>query len=246
MDSNWIAYWNQDSAMTGDLWPAQSDFFVRQIQKILSFGPDDLLLDIGCGHGHGIAALAQSVKEAHGADTSAYCVRQAAARFAGRGNLHFHQLPPENYLALETLPVRGLTRIICVSVVQYYKCIDELQTLIRNANNIAAPGCHMLLADLLVDYSLCKDIAGVLLGGLLSGTFTAKLQEVFSGHHGSYKKTRKQNPLLMPSYEELRRIAREENALLRFIPRNLTGNCFRAHALFELPGNGGGTCLNPG
>ena len=234
MAGNWIDYWNRKDSMTGELWQAQADFFVRQVSREVTFGPEDVVLDIGCGNGHVIAALAGRVKEAHGADTSQVSVDQSAARYASVPNLHFHTLPPDDYLALDALPMRGVTRMLCVSVVQYYKSIDELRGLIARAKSIAAPGCLLLVADLLVDYNLYKDIAGVLLGGIESGTFFAKLREVVSGNHSLYARIRAENPVLTMKKSDVQAICAAEGVRLRFIPRNLTGNCFRAHALIEL------------
>lgn len=234
MAGNWIDYWNRKDSMTGELWQAQADFFVRQVSREVTFGPEDVVLDIGCGNGHVIAALATRVKEAHGADTSQVSVDQSAARYASVPNLHFHTLPPDDYLALDTLPMRDVTRMLCVSVVQYYKSINELRGLIARAKSIAAPGCLLLVADLLVDYNLYKDIAGVLLGGIESGTFFAKLREVVSGNHSLYARIRAENPVLTMKKSDVEAICAAEGVQLRFIPRNLTGNCFRAHALIEL------------
>ena len=235
MASSWIEYWNRQNAMTGDLWTAQAAFFVRQVCKELPFQAHDVLLDVGCGAGHVTAMLAPMVQHAYGADTSAHCVEQAASSHAAIPNLRFLQLPPEDYTALDKMPLSGVTRILCVSVLQYYKSPDEIRSLVHNAKAIAAPGCRMLLADLLVDYALWKDVAGVLLGGLASGTFLAKLKELVSGNHSVYKATRSQNPVLTLGRDVIPGIAAAEGLKCRFIPANLTGNYFRAHALLEFP-----------
>lgn len=234
MAKNWVEYWNRQGAMTGDLWRAQSDFFVRQLLKELAFGPDDVLLDIGCGNGHVVSSLAPLVREAHGADTSALSVKTASKRYAQIPGLWFHLLDSADYLAVDELPLKGVTRIICVSVVQYYKHLDEVASLIARAKKIAAPGCKMLLADLLTDYSLYKDIAGVLLGGFQSGTFFAKLREVVSGNHNLYSRIRAENPVLTMTRREIENICAAAGAPLRFISRNLTGNLFRSHAIIDL------------
>ena len=234
MVTNWVEYWNRQGAMSGELWEAQSDFFVRQVMKELTFGPNDILLDIGCGNGHVTAALAAQVREAHGADTSERSVKTASERYAAIPNLYFHPLDPLDYLAVDELPLKGVTRIICVSVTQYYTNLDELASLIARAKKIAAPGCKMLVADLLTDYNLYKDIAGVLLGGIQSGTFFAKLREVVSGNHSLYTRIRAEHPVLTMTRGDVAHICAAEGVPLRFVSRNLTGNLFRSHALIDL------------
>ncbi|MDR1685595.1 MAG: class I SAM-dependent methyltransferase [Desulfovibrio sp.] len=234
MSDAWTAYWNRGEAMDGRLWQAQCDFFVSRVRKEIPLGPDDVLLDIGCGRGYTAEALAPELRAAHGADTSLHALEEARLRCAGIPGLTFHLLAPDAYLDIHRLPVRNVSVIFCVSVVQYYKNIGEVRTLIANAKKIAAPGCRMLLADLLVDYNGCLDVAGVLIGGLESGTFCAKLQEVFSGKHRLYGRTRAEHPVLTMRRAELEAVCAAENTRLRFIRRNLTGNRFRAHALIEI------------
>ncbi|MDR0828266.1 MAG: methyltransferase domain-containing protein [Desulfovibrio sp.] len=234
MVKNWVEYWNREEAMSGDFWQAQADFFVRRIRRELDFDSSGSLLDIGCGRGHVAAALAPLLRETHGADTSALGIEEARKVYADVPNLFFHHLDPAAYLEVDRLPVRGLNFIFCISVVQYYKNIGEVQKLIGNAKKIVAPGGVLLLADLLIDYKLCLDIAGVLLGGLESGTFFAKLAEVFSGKHNLYARIRSENPVLTLRRGELEAVCAAENTRLRFIRQNLTGNRFRAHALIEL------------
>jgi cyclopropane fatty-acyl-phospholipid synthase-like methyltransferase len=234
MTDDWTAYWDRGEAMEGKLWQAQCDFFVSRVRKEITLSPADVLLDIGCGRGYTAAALAPELRAAHGADTSLHALEEARRRCADIPNLTFHHLAPDAYLDLHRLPVRDVSVVFCVSVVQYYKNIGEVRTLIANAKQIAAPGCRMLLADLLVDYNGWLDVAGVLIGGLESGTFRAKLHEVFSGKHRLYGRTRAEHPVLTMRRAELEAVCAAENTPLRFIRRNLTGNRFRTHALIEL------------
>ncbi len=221
--------------MSGEFWRAQADFFVRRVSRELSFGPDDVVLDVGCGNGAVIAALAPKVRAAHGADTSARNVSDAAGRYAGLPNLSFYPLAAQNYTDLEALPVRGVTRILCVSVLQYYKSLDEVAALIRSARAVAAPNCRMLLADLLVDYHLLKDICGVLLGGLESGTFRMKLREMLSPKHSRlYASVRAANPVLTMSGKDLEALCAAQGVPMRRLKGNITGNRFRVDALLEL------------
>ncbi|MDR1946495.1 MAG: class I SAM-dependent methyltransferase [Desulfovibrio sp.] len=234
MTDDWAEYWNRGEAMDGALWQAQSDFFVDRIRREMAFGPGDILLDIGCGKGYVTGALAPLLREAHGADTSTHALEEARLRCAALPNLSFHRLDPDAYLDIHRLPVKDVSIIFCISVVQYYKNIGEVRTLIANAKKIASPGCLMLLADLLVDYNFCLDVAGVLLGGLESNTFLAKLREVFSGKHKLYGRTRAEHPVLTMRRAEFEDACAAEKVRARFIRRNLTGNRFRTHALIEL------------
>ncbi len=235
MSDTWVAYWDRDEALAGALWKAQTDFFMKQLQQEVPIYPQDVVLDIGCGKGYESACLAGLAKEVHGLDTSERNVQTARTRYASCKNLFFHTLPVDNYLSLTSLAVPEPTLIVCVSVVQYYKNIGELRTLIAEAKAISAPKGRMLLADLLVDYNLCKDVAGVFIGGLQSGTCRAKLREMVSGSHNIYARMRSKNPLLTMATKDVEEICASLGVSLRFIPRNLTGNYFRGHAFIEFP-----------
>lgn len=235
MVRSWVEYWNREDAMEGNAWIRQSEFIARRIREEFSFTDTDALLDLGCGRGHVVAALAPFLREAHGADTSVHCIAEAGKRYARIPNLFFHHLDPESYPEIDRLPPRGLNFIFCISVLQYYKSIGEVRTLIARAKKIAAPGCRLLFADLLIDYNIYKDVAGVLLGGMTAGIFLARLREIFSGKHNLYARIRSENPVLTMRWKDLEDICAAEGARLRRIRRNLTGNLFRGHALVELP-----------
>jgi SAM-dependent methyltransferase len=234
MSKNWIEYWNQDGAMSGPVWQAYTEYFIKEFTEEFSLTPDDVLLDIGCGNGRITASLAKFVHKAYGADTSANCLEQANSSYAAGDKLSFFQLAPDNYLALDSLPIAPPTYIICVSIVQYYRSLDELRTLIASCKKIAAPGGRLVLVDLLIDHKPLKDALGVLLGAFKTGTFLLRLREIFAGAYSSYTETRASNHLLSMTRKQLEDICALEGVKLKFIKRDFVGTSFRPSALIEL------------
>jgi SAM-dependent methyltransferase len=225
---NWIDYWNRKDSMENKQWQIQSRYVVNKICKEFSFDKDkDVLLDIGCGHGYIINGLSGFVKQAYGVDTSEINIDMNKDKFRGTKNLFFYKLPIDDYLGIDKLPIKNVTHAIIVSVIQYYKSLDEVRLLISNLKKIMAQGGTLLLADLQIDYSLIKDIVGVLLGGLASGTFFLKLFEIASGKHNIYTRIRAKNPILTMTRKDLEMICKQENVSLRFIKREMTTSWFR-------------------
>jgi hypothetical protein len=91
----------------------------------------------------------------------------------------------------------------------------------------------MVLAVLLIDYNLLKYILGVLLCGLVLGTFFAKLFEMASRKYNKYTRIRAKNPLLTMTRKDLEKICAEEKVSLRFIKRKMTVSWFRTSAIIE-------------
>lgn len=143
----WAGYWDRDDFWRdAEIWRVNAVRFLRETRKLLEFGAADTVLDIGCGPGHLEAILSPLVREIVAADVAAQFVALCRQRCAGLGNVHAALLGPD-YTDLTALG-RDFSRILCVSVVQYYRNIGEVEALIESARRVARPGAVMLIADL--------------------------------------------------------------------------------------------------
>jgi SAM-dependent methyltransferase len=234
MADSWSTYWDSDGSMRGDFWSAHAKHFVRQLTKEFSFGPTDVILDIGCGNGLIAAELSSLVKEVHAADTSLRHIERARDEFSHIDNIYFHVLPETDYLSISNLPVRKVTWMHCVSVIQYYRSLDEVEKLILQARTISTPSCQMLLADLLVDYSLLADLWGSLWGALRFGCVRQKAAEFVDARAKGYKPLRQRLGLLHMGRAELLELTRRVGCRSRFVNRRLTLNSWRKHLLLDI------------
>jgi SAM-dependent methyltransferase len=235
--NNWIDYWNRKESMQDKFWQKQAYFSAAQICKEMKFDKENsVLLDIGCGHGFVIERLAPFVKQAYGIDTSDINIKAAKERFCDKDNLAFYSLLPDRYLDIDKLNLQPVTHIICISVLQYYKSLEEICQLLANMKKIVAGGGGpVLLADLLIDYNFVKDSLGILWGDFLSGLLFSNLKEVFSTKHSHiYSKVRQQSPLLTIKHGDLEKICKQENASLTFLKHNVTACRFRKSAIIEI------------
>ncbi len=144
--NSWIDYWNRDRFWTGNkIWEKNAEIFLRRAEPVVRFLKTDSVLNIGCGPGHLEQLLAPLVSGICAADTSENLVSLCASRCSALTNVRTSLLS-RNYTDLS-----GLGRFsvfLCVSVVQYYETLEDVEALIRSARQSALPGARMLIADL--------------------------------------------------------------------------------------------------
>lgn len=145
---NWIDYWSEDDFWRDShLWEINSRLFFKRVSRIIEFKKSDCVLDIGCGPGYADAFLAPLVKSVHAVDVAKQFVDICSKRCKNYNNVSVGHLRKDDYTNLEGLG--GMFSVIlCVSVVQCYRNVGEIESLISSAKKIASPGAQMLIADL--------------------------------------------------------------------------------------------------
>lgn len=129
------------------LWEISSRLFFKRANRIIKFKKSDCVLDIGCGLGYTEIALAPLVKSIHAVDVSEQFINMCSERCADYNNVSMGCLKKGDYTNLEEFK-DPFSLILCVSVVQYYRDLSEIEALISSAQKIASPGAQMLIADL--------------------------------------------------------------------------------------------------
>lgn len=175
--TSWRGFWEGHSPFPLSTWDWQAELFLRQSSEVFPIGEKDAVLDLGCGPGALAYALAGSAAPGalpavyHGLDVSRSALAQARDRLASHPHgqrFHFVALG-EDYLDLSSALAQagampsastpststppafappGFTRLLALSVVQYYRSAAELQRLIEVMRSLAAPGAILLIADL--------------------------------------------------------------------------------------------------
>ena len=145
--TSWIDYWRHDSVLRNfTIWKVNAKIFFYQAHRIVHFSKNDSVLNIGCGPGYLEVLLAPIVKNIHAVDVAEQFVNQCVHQCTNYNNVSVALLN-NNYTNLHILG-KSFSLILCISVVQYYKNISELEALITSAQKIALPGARMLIADL--------------------------------------------------------------------------------------------------
>jgi SAM-dependent methyltransferase len=145
---NWIDYWSQDDFWRDSfLWEINSRLFFKRASRIIEFKKTDCVLDIGCGPGYSEIFFAPLVKSIYAVDVARQFVDICSDRCRNYSNVSAGYLRKDDYTNLEEC--KGpFSVIFCVSVVQYYRNMNEIEVLISSVKKIASPGARMLIADM--------------------------------------------------------------------------------------------------
>lgn len=183
---SWRDYWSRDSLWReSPLGRVSAGVLFRRVRKLLSFDRTDSVLEIGCGPGHLASLLAPHVDSIHAADIAPAAVAACRERCRSNGNVTV------GVLGSDYTDLAGcggpFTKIVCVSVVQYYRNVAEVERLIRSVRRVAAPGAALLIADLPVERGpagFAWDALGTL-GGALRGGYLGPLLRAAHGRWGA-------------------------------------------------------------
>lgn len=144
---DWVGYWDQDRLWAhSELWKANARLFLKRADPILKLKENDSVLNVGCGAGYLERHLAPRVKSILSVDTSERFVDLCRRNCRGLRNVMVERLGA-NYADLTQFGQR-FSLFLSISVVQYYRGVEEVEALIRGAQKIALPGAQMLIADL--------------------------------------------------------------------------------------------------
>ena len=233
MQKDWIHFWQSENTFCDRDWISHIRIFLKKSEKYIGFNKDDVVLDIGCGAGFLAKFLNDKVKEIHCLDTSEKYLQTARQNNAGNKNVHFYLLGPERYTDISVLPNIKFTKILCLSVVQYYNHRDEVKALIKHVQQKCSTGSKFLIADILAENNIKSNLLGVLLS---QNTFTDILHNfyllirlIFSNYSEYYKK----NGLLTISVQQLNEMIAELKIKANIIYDQITLNKNRLHLLIS-------------
>lgn len=228
----WADYWDTTTWLTEADWRGHMELFLRATEPLLGYCADDVVLDIGCGSGALAACLSGRFAAYHGVDTSRRSIEQCERRFTGAPNVFFHQLR-DDYTDLSLLEPERFSLIVCVSVIQYYRSLEEVQRLIQSVRRLARPGARMLIADIPVTSSLWSDGLGTLKAAWRTRRLLWTLGMWFRASRSAYQQYRAQHGLLVMSPETLQAMTRRLGLEAEIVDRPLTVNDHRRHWLIR-------------
>jgi ubiquinone/menaquinone biosynthesis C-methylase UbiE len=176
--NNWINFWNGQSVYSDKFFYEYMNILLERSAKLLNPGPNDIVLDIGCGSGVLPQILHKKVKEIHCVDTAPQMIEKARKVMAGADNVFFYVLDPDNFTDFSMLEDKKFDLIYAASVVQYYPDIKALENLIKEIVRIAKPEYRALITDIHDKHSLIKD-AGTQLWEALKKKYILDLIRAF-------------------------------------------------------------------
>ncbi len=230
--NNWIDFWDHQTVMDDDSWRKNSELLIEGCQPFFSFESDDRVLDIGAGPGLLADALVEKVKEIHSLDTSERYVSEGNQRFEKNPNAQFDLLG-ENYLDFSCLGEKTFSKILCASVIQYYKNIGEVETLILEMKKRSLPGGRMLIADIAVEHNLFVDLSGLLTTAWKKKYLLNTIGFILQSFRGDYSRIRKELGLLSIKKSDLDAIIKKHDLKAEWRKEILSLNKSRRHLLIH-------------
>ena len=230
--ANWIEFWDHQTVMDDKSWRKNAELLIEGSQSFFPLGAEDKVLDIGSGPGFVADIVSGRVKSICCVDTSERYIEEGKARFSGKKNVTFNLLG-EDYLDFSFLGSNKFNKILCASVIQYYRDLGEVEKLITEMGKVAEPGAKILIADISVEQSPIKDLFGLLTTAWRKKYLWSVISFIFKSFGGDYSRLRKGQGLLTIKKSDLDKIVKEHNLKAEWRSDVLTLNKSRRHLLIQ-------------
>ncbi len=144
---NWKAYWSEDNFWKNScVFKINAEIFFRQANKVVEFKKDDTILNVGCGLGYLEILLSPKVKSICAVDIAGQFVDLCKKKCRDLNNITVNLIKDSSNSL--SICEKHFSLILCISVVQYFKDMIELESFIKLLRNIALPGGRALIADI--------------------------------------------------------------------------------------------------
>ena len=232
-ESPWKEFWSDQSTFDNELLKRSVDVFLGNSESVMDYSPNDKVLDVGCGPGFLLEALAPRVQQVCGVDVSEKYVSECRTRLGHLDNVRVEQLG-EDYTDLSFLGTQTFDKIVCLSVIQYYRQKSDVRDLMAAVKMVANPGALFLIADISIETGLLADIMSLFRSALRERMFKETIKLLGRAQFGKYARLRRSVGLLKFDREELIHMARAENLDAELVTKPLTVNDNRSHILIRM------------
>ena len=231
--ATWAEFW-RDHDVVGDAESeADAAGFAPEAARVLALGREDDLLDVGCGGGFVLAALAPTVRSVVGVDGSPRLVEAARARLAGVAGAQVHLVDAARPGDLGAAAGRRYSAILCHSVVQYLPDVAAAEALVGALLEVAAPGARILVSDLVVADSRWADARGLLRAAWRRGTLRDAWARLRRARGSAYGAVRARLGLLAVDPTRLAEVARRAGAHAEVLDAPISALANRRHLLLR-------------
>lgn len=227
----WLEWWDTENVITHATWLNNMEIFVTASDSLLHYDSQDIILDIGSGPGYLAAFLKDRVKEIHCLDTSQRYLDLCRDKFAQDKNVFIYKLNKDNYTDLSFVKNKQFSIIICQSVIQYYKSVNEVEKLVEEVRRIASPGSRFLIADIPTTNNIVLLAYGLLKTALRNGRLSEIAKLLFQIATSKYGKAYSSLRLLVLSDEKLKGLIDKLGLDAHILSMKMTCNENRKHLL---------------
>lgn len=213
----WAELWQKTSGFDRIMDIVMTQFADNLNQKF-NLSKDDDLLDIGCGPGALEKQLKDNVNSIIGVDISDRYVNECKIKFTNT-NCNFYQIDPNNYLNFSMFSGHTFSKVIVMSVIQYFSSVDEVKILIESMRPLIKKGGKMIIADIIVVDDKFSDLYDLMVYTLKKLYLFSFVKFVLYAKFSSYSKIRKEANLLIISQDKLEELADDLPEKTEFIDR---------------------------
>ncbi|HIE29946.1 TPA: class I SAM-dependent methyltransferase [Candidatus Poribacteria bacterium] len=210
------------------------EIFIKSTDPLLHYNNDDVVLDVGCGPCFLAEFLKDRVKEIHCVDISDSYIGICRRKFAQHRNVFFYNLHKDNYTDLSILKTRKFSIIVCLSVIQYYRSVDEVGLLIEEVRRLSVPGAKFLIADIPTTNGAFLDMWSILKSSLKENYFLETIRHLFKNTISTYHRVLCSSGLLVFSNGSLEDLIRKHDLDAQIISTPMTPLENRQHLLIRL------------
>jgi 2-polyprenyl-3-methyl-5-hydroxy-6-metoxy-1,4-benzoquinol methylase len=232
MASTWLDFWQAENEFDETM-TANYAYFLKRIEQYVTLNKNQKVLDIGSGPGNLEDAWYNRVAEIHGLDVSKRYNEIARNNHAAHPTVFFHDLSPDDYLNFCAVANHRFDIIIVMSVLQYYRNIQEVEQLLLSIRKLAAPGAKALICDLIVGDTIINDILGIVGRSLRQGNLLFMLKLLFRLRFSNYHTVRKENGFLVIPESEWMAICQRLGLNAHFVEEPLTLQKKRRNLLIQ-------------
>jgi ubiquinone/menaquinone biosynthesis C-methylase UbiE len=230
---NWTEYWEAPDKFRDRISQKNMNYFLSSIKPFLIFERDDIILDFGCGTCELAANLNLKVKEIHCADVSKNYLSIGQQKLSAFKNIKYYLLDKTNYTNLSILHGYKYNKIICLSVVQYYRNIQEVEELIKNVRKIAAPGSKFLIADMPTKKPFLGDVLHLIKFSFKGGFLIPALIAIMGTKFSTYSNLYYEKGLLLFNAQKINFLMKKLGLKSRIIKDQVTLNSNRIHLIVD-------------
>jgi len=235
---SWIQYWKEDSFWSkSPLWRAHADVFSGEVQKVLSFTKESVVMDIGCGPGFVARRIAPLVKRFYALDINEDFLRITKNNCESLTNVETRLLL-EDYLDFPA-PEEKVDIFLCVSIIQYFNNFQDVKKLIESCEKIASPKAKILIADIPLKRNFSEKFFDSFLTACRSvskGYFLSFIQTGIASRFFAkdYLKALSENKEMLYTLSELRELFSELHTKNTFFTKSFSVCSGRPNVLIEL------------
>jgi 2-polyprenyl-3-methyl-5-hydroxy-6-metoxy-1,4-benzoquinol methylase len=231
---NWTEFWSSRFYEYHPIWRKNAEFFFAATAPFLGYNEDDVVLDYGCGLGYLAEKLCYRVKEIHCADISEHFLSISKRRLEKHKNLLFHKIGQEDYLNMSFLGKAKFSKIICLSVIQYYRNYDEVEALISRLSQYVCKKGSLIIADIPNEGNTRTELYGMIRFGLRERCVVDMCKHIIHMLVSDYRKINRQEGILKFSSEKLKHMLARIGLDGKIIMDKLTINDKRLHLIIWL------------